>query len=119
SRPGSIATKKHGVVVIHGQGDDQYRGALLAEFANPIVETLRAAGNDVTLEFNADAPVTTASIDVRHPGGWPGAEPSDDHHVFELREGYWGDAFPAPDAETVTLWALGGLGDHIDGIRTG
>jgi len=56
---------------------------------------------------------------VRRPGGRPGATPDDDHHIFEVREAYWSDAFPAPPAEAVTRWALGGLGSQIDGIRLG
>lgn len=91
---------------------------MLAEFANPIVEVLRSAGNEVSLEFDGDAPIPTGRMEVCRPHERIGAD-DDDHHIFELREGYWNDAFPPPSAEAVTRWALGGLGSQIDGIRTG
>ncbi|MDA0364420.1 MAG: alpha/beta hydrolase [Chloroflexi bacterium] len=111
-------TKRHGVVVIHGQGDRQARGAMLAEFANPVVDVLRTAGNEVSLEFDGDAAVPVARMEVRRPSTRLGAG-DEDHHLFELREAFWGDAFPPPSADNVTRWALGGLGAQIDGIRTG
>ncbi|MEX2229766.1 MAG: alpha/beta hydrolase [Dehalococcoidia bacterium] len=114
-----MSTKKHGVVVIHGQGEHQVRGALLAEFTNPIVDLLRRARNTVTFDFDGDASIPSARIEVTRPSDRRNAGPDDEHHVFELREAFWKDAFPPPGADTVTLWALGGLGSQIDGIRLG
>lgn len=110
--------ERHGVVVVHGQGDNQQRGAQLAAFVNPVVDLLRRAGNEVSFTFDGDARPACASIEVRRPAS--ALEPEEvAHHVFELREAFWDDAFPPPPAEEVTRWALSGVGEQIDGVRRG
>ncbi|MPZ99149.1 MAG: prolyl oligopeptidase family serine peptidase [Dehalococcoidia bacterium] len=112
-------TKTHGVVVIHGQGEHQTRGVLLAELTNPIVDLLRQAGNEVSFDFNGDSDVPSSSIEVTRPPGCRDALDGDGHHIFEFREAFWDDAFPAPQADLVRRWAVAGLGEQIDGVRRG
>ena len=113
-----MRTKTHGVVVVHGQGDNQIRGAQLAAIVNPVVDLLREAGNAVSFAFDGDARPPVATIDLRRPATDPESD-EPDHHVFKLREAFWGDAFPPPSAEEVTRWALSGLGAQIEGVRRG
>lgn len=101
---------------MHGQGEAQHRGALLAEVVNGLVESLRRVPRLCDMTFERDghgAPRATLVIQPLADGTDGGAD------RFEFREAYWDDAFPPASDEAVTRWALMGLRDQIEGLASG
>ncbi|MSQ29340.1 MAG: hypothetical protein EXR68_02490 [Dehalococcoidia bacterium] len=103
---------QRGVVVVHGQGEAQFRGGILAELLNGLITGLRRAGHVHALTFDVDARPVRATLTV-DTGGPAGPD------VFVFREAYWDDVFPAADADAVARWALLGIRDQVVGLMQG
>lgn len=103
-----------GVVVVHGQGEAQQRGVLLAEVVNGLHEALRRVSRPCELTFDRDGPHAPRATLVVPP-----LAPGIDGDRFELREAFWDDALPPTSDEAVTRWTLIGLRDQIIGLTSG
>lgn len=95
-----MTVKKHGVVVVSGQGADRQRGAFLAEVAGGVATTFEARGATVTRTFatldgQASATLRASTSKAR-----------DDIHEYEFIEAFWDDAFPPPRAQAILWWFL-------------
>ena len=92
--------RRHGVVVIHGQGDGQSPGDQLAVVANAIADVLEVAGGRVDRAFSVTGQVAMGALDVTPPGG---AGPTD---RFEFSEAYWAQSLPTASPAAVATWML-------------
>jgi len=109
----------HGVIVIHGIGDNMKPGSLLADVTNSLAEALMESpekGEKPEIRRKADLSGNPPSVilNIKNPidksaGGtispWSGKEAT-----WTCKEAFWDDAFPPPKASNV-LWRL--LGKNI------
>jgi hypothetical protein len=103
--------KKHGVLVVHGQGNLQLPGEQLALVANGIADTLENAGGTVVRQFHVEGESSTGLLVVSHPR----REGVDEFHFVE---GYWARALPDVGADVVAKWMLKrGLLDALTIVR--
>lgn len=98
----------HGVIVIHGIGDNQKRGELLATVTNSLADALlESPSKDKTgrkihpvikreVDMTTDPPSVTLHITA----------PDEAQATWICKEAFWADAFPAPRASTVLRWLL-------------
>ncbi|MBT5775210.1 MAG: hypothetical protein HOH95_12635, partial [Dehalococcoidia bacterium] len=113
--------KTHGVVVIHGQGQARFRGAILAQLLNGTIGALEAGGYDVerTIELDQDIPRARLALTSAPPLA-PNGSPSPLHgEAIEFREAFWDDAFPAPSTDDVVRWVLMGIRSRAAGMLSG
>ncbi len=90
--------KHHGVVVVHGQGDGQVPGGMLAAVVNPIADELENAGGRVDRWFAVEGERAEASLAVTSPAGTV--------ERFRFVEAFWAAAFPPAPPEVVARWIL-------------
>lgn len=92
--------KKHGVVVVHGQGEGLLPGDHMAEVINGIADTIEIARGTVSRSFSVVGDTAIGLLVVTPPGA---LEPQDEFH---FAEGYWAKALPPAPPEVVVKWML-------------
>ncbi|MGH2739483.1 MAG: hypothetical protein ACRDH6_03215 [Actinomycetota bacterium] len=117
----TLAAGAHGVIVIHGIGEGQRRGDLLARVTNGIADSLLESlpageagplGDPVIRDMDAFANPPSASLRIPTTGG---AETT-----WIFKEAFWADSFPAPPPETVFRWLLRhNAGAHLQAVWHG
>jgi len=111
---------QHGVVVVHGQGQDTKRGNMLAAVTNPIAGMLREHGHDVGFSFRTaecESPCAAhAKMTVRRRVA---PETTAPQQTFHFREAFWDDAFPPPPANQVVPWLSRSLRRQIPAVVRG
>lgn len=103
----ALSPGNHGVIVIHGIGDDMPPGSLLADVTNSLADALIESpekGEKAEIRREADLSGDPPSVTLYI------TSPSKDYATWICKEAFWDDAIPAPKASTV-LWKL--LGKNI------
>jgi hypothetical protein len=107
----ALSLGNHGVIVIHGIGDNQKRGDQLARVTNHLADALLGSpvrdetGRPVYPVIEREMDVTSdppsAALHITAPDGTKA--------TWVFKEAFWADAFPPPAASTVLRW----LGNQI------
>ncbi len=93
-----VISRRHGVVVVHGQGD-QRPGVTLAEAMNAVADFLEESGaQGVKRHFTLANGHGRGRLDVTDPDGKT--------ESFRCIEAYWADRFPPAAPGDVALWIL-------------
>lgn len=93
-----VISRRHGVVVVHGQGD-QRPGVTLAEAMNAIADFLdESEAEHVSRHFTLANGHGRGRLDVTDPDGKT--------ESFQFIEAYWADRFPPAAPGDVALWIL-------------
>ncbi|MDD5339370.1 MAG: hypothetical protein PHG35_08215 [Dehalococcoidales bacterium] len=98
-----LSPGSHGVIVIHGIGDNMKRGDLLADLTNSLADALmesRSHGKDpkIRRDVNLDGTPPSVTLNITSPTG--------EKAIWVGKEAFWDDAFPAPKAANVLWWLL-------------
>jgi hypothetical protein len=98
----TLSTGKHGVIMVHGIGD-QKRGDTIAEFSKAVHDTLIKSPKDndypsIQLEPDISGNPSSVTLEITSPYG--------DKTTWRCQEAYWNDAFPPPQATQVLWWGL-------------
>ena len=116
-----LCSGSHGVIVIHGIGDNQKRGDLLAKIMNSLADALlESPARDETggkvppviereMEIATDPPSVTLHISA----------PDGAKATWLCKEAFWADAFPAPAASSVLRWLLKQIGHQLKYVWNG
>ncbi len=103
----SLSPGTHGVVIVHGIGD-QRPGDTLADFSKALCDTLINCVVDtpegkvlprVQLRSDVSGSPPSVWLHITSPGGKEKA-------TWVCREAYWNDAFPAPPPTQVLWWGV-------------
>lgn len=103
----ALSPGNHGVIVIHGIGDNMTPGSLLADVTNSLADALIESpekGVKAKIRREADLSRNPPSVTLYI------TSPSKDYATWICKEAFWDDAIPPPKASTV-LWKL--LGKNI------
>lgn len=103
----ALSPGNHGVIVIHGIGDNTTPGILLADVTNSLADALIESpekGDKAKIRREADLSRNPPSVTLYI------TSPSGKEATWICKEAFWDDAIPAPKASTV-LWKL--LGKNI------
>lgn len=93
-----VISRRHGVIVVHGQGN-QRPGVTLAEGMNAITDFLDESGaENVQRHFTLANGHGRGRLDVTSPDGKT--------ESFRFIEAYWADRFPPAAPGDVALWIL-------------
>ena len=99
----ALSKGNHGVIVIHGIGDNMKRGNLLADITNSLADTLMESPQNgirpkIDREADLDNKPASVTLTIQSPGG--------ELSKWICKEAFWDDAFPPPKAATVLWWLL-------------
>ena len=113
----------HGVIVIHGIGDNMVPGGLLADItnslANALIESPEKDGTGklkwakIRREADLSGDPPSVTLYIKHPI-------EEQKATWICKEAFWDDAIPAPKASTV-LWKLlrTNIKKHLEFFRNG
>ena len=101
----------HGVVVIHGVGENQRPGEFLARVANGLADALEESGGIVDREMSIASDPTSGELHI--------TDPSSTTHHWIFREAFWADSFPAPAPWIVLRWMMRQAGSQLGDIWRG
>lgn len=117
----ALRSGTHGIICIHGIGDNEKRGDFLASVTNSLADALlHSPARDKSgqcvypvierdTEITADPPSVTLHITA----------PDGAKATWVCKEAFWGDAFSPPAASSVLRWLLKQIGDQLKYVAQG